>query len=113
MSVNVTSDATPQTVAARDLFQAAVTTNRVRADRLFAGLLVFQWVLVIVLAVAISPRAWAGPESSVHLHVWVALLLGGLCAGPPAYLALTQPGHAVNGFVIAVAQMLMGFWSST
>ncbi len=104
----MTSESTTQSAAARELFQVALTANRARADRLFAGLMVFQWLLGIVLAVVISPRAWAGAESSVHLHVWAALLLGALCAGPPVYLAVTRPGWAVNGFVVAVAQMLMG-----
>src|SRR5579883_640924 len=94
--------------AAQELFRVAVTNNRARADRLFAGLMVAQWILLVVLAVVVSPRAWAGSDSWIHIHVWAAVLLGAICAAPPVYLALTQPGQMANGFVIAVAQMFMG-----
>src|SRR5882672_219998 len=47
-----------------------------RVDRLFAFLMIAQWLAGIVTAIFISPRAWAGTEYSVHPHVWVAILLG-------------------------------------
>src|SRR4051794_6769071 len=59
-----------------------------RTDRLFAGLMVFQWFFGIVLALIVSPRAWAGQFSHTHLHVWAALFLGGVILGFPVYLAL-------------------------
>ncbi|VTR97646.1 chemotaxis protein : Methyl-accepting chemotaxis sensory transducer OS=Rhodothermus marinus (strain ATCC 43812 / DSM 4252 / R-10) GN=Rmar_2782 PE=4 SV=1: MCPsignal [Gemmata massiliana] len=98
----------PATAQAEELFRTAVTNNRARADRLFAGLMVAQWVLVIVLALVVSPRAWAGAESGTHLHVWVAVLLGAICAAAPAYLAVNKPGDMANGFVVAISQMVMG-----
>jgi len=94
--------------SAEELFRAAVANNRGRADRLFAGLMLFQLVLVVVLAVVVSPRAWAGSGSQVHSHVWVALLIGSACALPPIYLAVTRAGRIGNGFVVAVSQMVMG-----
>ncbi|AMV28354.1 Methyl-accepting chemotaxis protein II [Gemmata sp. SH-PL17] len=96
------------TAHAEELFRTAVASNRARADRLFAGLMVAQWVLVIVLAVVVSPRAWAGAESGTHPHIWVAVLLGAVCAAAPAYLAVNKPGDMANGFVVAVSQMVMG-----
>src|SRR5262245_52949393 len=41
-----------------------------RTDRLFAGLMGFQWIAGIVFALWVSPLAWSGPESSIHVHVW-------------------------------------------
>ncbi|QEG32679.1 Methyl-accepting chemotaxis protein II [Gemmata obscuriglobus] len=93
---------------AEELYRTAVANNRGRADRLLAGLMVAQWGLLIVLALVVSPRAWAGSESSVHFHVWVAVLLGAACAAAPVYLAVNQPGEEINGYVVAVAQMVMG-----
>ncbi len=46
-----------------------------RTDRLLAGLLVFQYVAGIVAALVVSPRDWEGEESSLHLHVWAAVIL--------------------------------------
>jgi signal transduction histidine kinase/AmiR/NasT family two-component response regulator len=78
-----------------------------RTDRLFAVLMVCQWVAGIVAALLISPRTWAGQWGTTHLHVWAALFLGGLITALPVYFALTRPGEAVTRHVIAIGQMLM------
>ena len=75
-------------------------------DRLFGGLLVLQWLAGIAAAYWISPRTWIGSESQVHVHVWAALVLGGIIAGPPALLAWWRPGETFTRHVIAIAQML-------
>jgi two-component system sensor histidine kinase/response regulator len=77
-------------------------------DRLFAGLMAFQWVLGIIFAVWVSPLTWEGEVSSTHLHVWAAVLLGGIISLFPALLAWLRPGYQSTRYVIAVAQMLMG-----
>src|SRR5262249_8945644 len=79
-----------------------------RTDRLFAGLMVFQWLGGIAAALWISPRAWAGPYSETHLHVWAALFLGAAIISLPVALALLQPGRVCTRHTIAVAQMLIG-----
>jgi signal transduction histidine kinase len=78
-----------------------------RTDRLFAWLMGFQWIAGIVFAVWVSPLAWAGSTSRIHLHVWAAVVLGGIVSVFPALLALSRPGHASTRYTIAVAQMLM------
>ncbi len=77
-------------------------------DRLFAGLLAFQWLAAIVTAAVISPRAWAGASSWVHPHIWAATVLGGVLVSLPITLALACPGMSGTRHCIAVAQMLMG-----
>jgi signal transduction histidine kinase/CheY-like chemotaxis protein/HPt (histidine-containing phosphotransfer) domain-containing protein len=77
----------------------------VRTDRMFATLLLFQWLAGIVAAMWISPRAWAGANSHVHPHVWAAVLLGGAVISLPVALALFQPGKLLTRHTIAVAQM--------
>ena len=47
-----------------------------RTDRLFARLMVFQWIAGLLAALWISPRTWSGTHSGVHLHVYLALFLG-------------------------------------
>ena len=78
-------------------------------DRLFAALMAGQWVFGIVLAVLISPFAWEGKVSAVHVHVWTSLLLGAALSSLPIALALLRPGWVVTRHVIAAAQML---WSA-
>ena len=79
-----------------------------RVDRVFAGLMAFQWIAGIMAAVFLSPRAWDGDVGRVHSHVWAAVLVGGLVASLPVALALLRPGAASTRHVIAAGQMLMG-----
>ena len=77
-----------------------------RTDRLFAKLMVFQYLAGIAAAIWVSPRTWAGSESSVHAHVWAATLLGGIVTSLPVVLAWKQPGRTATRHVIATAQAL-------
>ena len=78
-----------------------------QTDRMFAGLMLLQWVGGIVAALVISPSTWIGQTSQVHLHVWAAILLGGAISFLPIALALSHPGRPVTRYTIAVGQMLM------
>src|SRR5687767_7775355 len=93
---------------ARQLFAEAWHLIHHRTDRLFAGLMVFQWLMGIAFALWVSPLAWDGPVSRTHLHVWAAVVLGGLISLFPALLALLRPGLPSTRYTIAIAQMLMG-----
>lgn len=78
-----------------------------RTDRLFAGLMVVQWLGGLAAAYWISPRAWAGASSTPHIHLWAAGVLGGAITGLPVLFALARPGAALTRHTIAVGQMLM------
>jgi two-component system, sensor histidine kinase and response regulator len=67
----------------------------------------FQWLGGVIAALVISPRAWAGSISHVHIHVWAAIVLGGVITVFPVLLALLKPGEAMTRYTIAVSQMLM------
>src|SRR3954470_15067746 len=79
-----------------------------RTDRMFAGLMVIQWLAGVAAAYWISPTTWSGTTSQTHLHVWAALLLGGAISSLPIALALWRPGYFSTRYTVAVAQMLMG-----
>ena len=78
-------------------------------DRLFAKLMVGQWLFAIVIALVVSPYAWEGRVRTVHAHVWFAILLGGAVSAFPIALAVRRAGWVVTRHVIAAAQML---WSA-
>ena len=78
-----------------------------RTDRMFAWLMLFQWFAAVVAAIIISPRAWAGATSQIHIHVWTALWLGGALTLFPVCLAFLRPGEVFTRYVIAASQMLM------
>ncbi len=77
-----------------------------RTDRLFARLMVFQWVAGFLAALWISPRTWTGTHSGVHLHVYLALVLGGPLAAWPVILVWKRPGAALTRHSVAVCQAL-------
>jgi two-component system, sensor histidine kinase and response regulator len=93
---------------AKDQFREHQSLIYQRTDRMFAALMIIQWLAGIAVAVWISPRAWEGSSSYTHPHVWTAIFLGGLITGFPTLLALFRPGATSTRYVIAVAQMLMG-----
>jgi len=110
MSVMDIAELTPadsQTARADFLFHESRITNYKRIDRLFAGLMCFQWIAGVVAALVISPRAWAGSVNHVHIHVWAAIFLGGIITVFPVCLAILKPGEALTRHIIAVGQMLM------
>jgi len=78
-----------------------------KTDRLFAGLMIFQWAFAIFAALYLSPRAWSGTQSEIHPHVWAALLLGGIITSMPVALIFIYPGTVLTRQVVAVSQMLM------
>ncbi|HZS35944.1 MAG TPA: hypothetical protein VFF06_03920 [Polyangia bacterium] len=75
-------------------------------DRLFARLLVAQWLIGILVALTFSPYGWSGRVKVVHQHVWIAVLLGGAIISLPLALVARQPGKPLTRHVIACAQML-------
>jgi two-component system, NtrC family, sensor histidine kinase HydH len=78
-------------------------------DRLFAKLMVGQWLFAIVIALVVSPYAWEGRVRTMHAHVWFAIFLGGAISVFPIALAVRRAGWVVTRHVIAGAQML---WSA-
>ncbi len=89
-----------------ELAREAETKIYRQTDRMFAGLLLFQWVAGLAVARWISPLTWAGAESRTHAHVWAASLIGGAILSLPLWLAFNRSGATLTRHVIAVAQML-------
>ena len=94
---------------ADELLQEQKAAVYKRTDRLFASLLIIEWLAGILVALVVSPLAWAGRLSTTHIHVWTALFLGAAIIGPAVYLALRKPGATITRHAVAIAQML---WAS-
>ena len=77
-----------------------------QTDRMFAVLLLLQWLAGVAVATWLSPRAWEGLESHVHPHIWAAVYLGGLIAAAPIALVVVRPGEAITRYVISAAQVM-------
>src|SRR3984893_7012287 len=66
-----------------------------RTDRMFAGLMVLQWLAGIGVALWVAPLTWIGATSSAHIHIFAAIFLGSTLAAFPILLALLRPGQAI------------------
>ena len=110
MNSEPTKTSTVEAVRARagELLAAYKHDIHRQTDRLFAGLMVLQWIGGILFALWVSPLAWSGSTSSTHLHVWAAVVLGGLISLFPALLGVFRPGVPSTRYTISAAQMLMG-----
>lgn len=94
---------------AEELFRERFDANVRLVDRMFAWLMLGQWVFAIGVALLFSPYGWEGKARSLHLHVPIAVVLGGLLSSVPIFLVKKAPGTAITRHTIAAAQML---WSA-
>ena len=92
---------------AEELFREHQQEIYRNTDRMFARLMLFQWVAAVVVALVVSPRTWTGETSAVHVHVWAAVFLGGAITLFPVWMTRIFPGSFATRHVVAVSQMLM------
>src|SRR5882672_5949568 len=104
LSPDFTEDITPR---ASELVTEHQNRTYAQTSRLFTILMLVQWIAGIAAALWISPRAWAGAGSQIHIHVWVAIFLGGAITSLPVFLTLVRPSDAFTRYTVAVCQMLM------
>jgi signal transduction histidine kinase len=77
-----------------------------RTDRMFGILMAIEYVAGIVAALVISPRTWAGTQSSIHIHVLAAVILGAIILAFPIALTIWFPGRTFTRHVVAIGQTL-------
>lgn len=91
---------------AQELFANHQKAVYVRTDKLFAVLLIVEWLAAILTAIFVSPLSWEGTVSSIHIHVWMAVIVGAVLSSFPLYLVMTQPGATITRHSVAIAQTL-------
>jgi len=65
-------------------------------DRLFVGLMIFQWIGGIILALVVSPKTWIGRQVKLIFIVWAAIFFGGAIAIVPVALGVFMPGKELH-----------------
>src|SRR5512142_1628549 len=88
--------------AARLFFQHQESVWR-RADRLFAWLMVGQWLAAIAIAALVAHDGWLGKAREVHLQT--AVFLGGALSAVPIVLVWLRPGTALTRHGVAICQL--------
>lgn len=91
----------------RNIFEERLSENYSSTSRMFAILMPLQWIASIFISIVVSPQTWKGTQSSVHPHIWAAIIFGGLITLPPVFLALKFPCAAITRYLVASSQMLM------
>lgn len=89
---------------AEKIFRTLRTNTFQATDRMFAWLIVFEWLAAMAAASLISPQIW--PTERPWSLLCGAATLAGLLYLLPLYLALRSPGRAYTRQIIALGQML-------
>jgi two-component system sensor histidine kinase/response regulator len=92
---------------AEALYQEQLQAGYRGIERLFAVLLLVEWLLAVGFALVISPLTWAGETAALHLHLLTAIFLGGAIVSLPVALVQLRPGATLTRHSIAIAQMLV------
>jgi signal transduction histidine kinase len=110
-ALNLTANRGAKPVDARvaALFDQRFVESAQRTDRMLRMLLVIQWIVASGFSVLVSPLAWAGRNAEPHIHVYAAVLLGGLITLFPVLLVQRFPGTVASRVSLACGQML---WSA-
>jgi len=93
--------------SAAEYFRHSIDELACQVDRMFIWLLAAEWLGMVVTAAIVSPRAWTGINSSLHPHLWAAVLAGPAFILPAILVATFYPGSHLSRHVIAVAQILV------
>ncbi|WP_372367666.1 response regulator [Candidatus Uabimicrobium sp. HlEnr_7] len=89
------------------IYKRSCLENYKLVDKMFAYLMIFQFLFCVFLAIFISPQTWIGNESTFHIHLWSAIFFGGIFTIFPVFLSVYKPGSIITRHVIGISQVLM------
>lgn len=78
-----------------------------RIDRGMLAMLLALAAVALALAWLYTPLAWAGTDTSPHVHLLATLLIAGSCCGAVGWLVKQQPGERLTRHVVGASVMLM------
>lgn len=93
--------------SASELYQHNLSVSRRSIDKVFLVLMPLQYVALIATAFWYGPQTWVGNQSATHMHVWTAVLLGGLVTLPAAAATWYFPGRTWTRYFVAMCQLLV------
>lgn len=98
-----------ESFAVRTREVAAEHQGSIQAEtsRLFAMLLVLQWVAGVALAFWLSFTARSTPAGIPHIRIWLAVFLGAAIIGLPLDVALRRSSGAITRHTVAIGQVLL------
>mgnify|MGYP002784289092 CR=1 FL=1 len=106
-AARITPPETEFTPSIREMMDIDLRQLCAQIDFGMAILLGIEAVVAIALALWWSPLAWAGTDTSPHVHLLAALLLGGGSAATVACLVRAHRGELLTRLVVGVSVMAM------
>ncbi len=95
-----------ETERASILFRESERRVYKRTDAMFGVLFIVQFIGSVLAAFMLTPRTWAGEQSSLHVHVLAGIGIGLLLCVMPLTLIVLRRGDAITRYTIAAAQMM-------
>ncbi|MEZ6092885.1 MAG: methyl-accepting chemotaxis protein [Pirellulaceae bacterium] len=92
---------------AKTLFDKRMRQVRVRGDRFMQIAMVLQFFGCLLTAIVVSPRTWEGETGVIHIHVWAAIIIGGLSTLFPAVYSFFNTGARTNKYVMSIGQAVI------
>lgn len=89
-------------------FDAAFLQVCTKTDKILAVGLAVQWVVLVALALIVTPNTWIGSTSSPNNHLIASIVLGGLIAGLPIAMVWFKRGTLHTRLSVGIAYALMG-----
>lgn len=94
--------------SANNRFLASFRKLCEKSDRILAVGLGIQWLILVGLALIVTPKTWIGASSSANTHLIAAIALGGIVAALPILLMRFHKGELSTRLSIGIAYALMG-----
>ena len=91
------------------LIDDSTVRNNCNVNSLFVWLMVIQYVVGIVFAIWLTPQTWVAKTPNLYLHVWGAVIFGGILSGLPIYFARFFSTANATPYIMAISQAL---WSA-
>ena len=98
-------DASTLHARAREIYDIRARELHARIDRMFVVLMFAQWAFAVGCALWLTPYTWEGTQRSVHPHVGLAMVLGGVLSLAAWWAARAFPASRFGRHVIALCQM--------
>ncbi len=92
----------------KEILQQDLDDGARRTSRLFALLLILQWIFVSGVTIWMTPYTWEGAASVIHPNCWEAIALGAIVVAYPIWSGIRRPIGDLTRHQIAIAQMGIG-----
>lgn len=99
------SDSQNQELLAK-LYNHRLAANHQQTGKMLQWVMIAQWFFVILVSLVVSPRTWIGASAQTHIHVYLAIILGGLLTWGSWFFIRVAPEKPISRYVTAIAQLV-------